>query len=151
MKELPRHKKAFELWYADPKRNLTAVGRQLNISKQSITKWAKLFKWEERAAKRDEAADRRTDEKVAESTAEMNARHVREYKMLQGKALERLTKARIEKDRDAITALDTGIKGERMAKGEPTEVINNQVTGALTIEDIKNAVQLRRKQVKPAE
>jgi hypothetical protein len=145
------HLDAFNYWYMLPKRSNGPVAKKFGVTETSVRKWRHKLNWDARALKRDKALKEKEDKQAVESIADMNARHVKEYKMLQGKALERLTRARIEKDRDAITALDTGIKGERMAKGEPTEVISNQVSGALTIEDIKNAVQLRRKQAKPAE
>ena len=143
------HLDAFEIWFTMPKRSYGKVSKKLSISETSIRKWSHAFKWEQRATKRTEASKNKADKQAIETITDMNARHLKEYKLLQGKGLEKLRAGRIEKDRDAITALDTGIKGERTIRGEPTEVISNQISGALTIEDIKNAVQFRRKQAKP--
>ncbi len=134
MKETPTHKKAFEAWYLNPKRNCSSIAKQLQISTTSVYKWCKHFKWKERALKRDEKEKAKTDEKVSESIADMNVRHLKLYRGLTAKGVEHLKKARIVKDRDAITALDSGIKGERVIRGEPTERVDARVEGGISFE-----------------
>jgi len=51
MKESEKHLHAFEEYYAS--RNLLKVGRELGISRQSLSKWKREFHWKERCEERD--------------------------------------------------------------------------------------------------
>ena len=52
MKELDKHKAAFEEYYAT--RNLLAMSRSLHVSRQSLGKWKAEFNWDARCKERDE-------------------------------------------------------------------------------------------------
>jgi len=51
MKQSEKHRKAFEAYYLS--RNVSAVARELNTSRQSVGKWKEKFKWDEECADRD--------------------------------------------------------------------------------------------------
>ena len=51
MKEQEKHIIAFEAYYAS--RNISKVSGELSISRQSLTKWKRVFHWSERCEERD--------------------------------------------------------------------------------------------------
>ena len=51
MKELEKHKAAFEEYYAT--RNMLAMSRTLQVSRQSLGKWKVEFNWDARCKERD--------------------------------------------------------------------------------------------------
>lgn len=52
MKELEKHKAAFEEYYAT--RNMLAMSKTLHVSRQSLGAWKANFKWDARVKERDE-------------------------------------------------------------------------------------------------
>ena len=52
----------------------------------------------------------------------MNARHLKEYQLLQSKGIQALKRLDPQKASEAQAMIDAGIKGERLVRGEPTEV-----------------------------
>lgn len=60
MKELEKHKIAFESYYMS--RNILAVSRELGTSRQSLGKWKVEFHWDERCADRDHEIGEKTKE-----------------------------------------------------------------------------------------
>lgn len=113
---------------------LRPLAKKWKISQTALSKRSHKEKWVEQRKQFKLKSWAKSDERAIETIADMNARHMREYKLLQGKGLERLRDTRIEKDRDAITALDVGIKGERTIRGEPTEVVDQRVQGGISFE-----------------
>ena len=51
MQETEKHIQAFEAYYAT--RNISKVSGELSISRQSLTKWKRVFHWSERCEERD--------------------------------------------------------------------------------------------------
>lgn len=60
MKESEKHKIAFESYYL--LRNVSAVARELNTSRQSVGKWKEKFNWDEKCADRDHEIGEKTKE-----------------------------------------------------------------------------------------
>ena len=60
MKQSEKHRIAFEAYYLS--RNVSAVARELNTSRQSVGKWKEKFKWDEECADRDHEIGERTKE-----------------------------------------------------------------------------------------
>jgi hypothetical protein len=64
MRESEKHDRAFEAYFAQgPKRSLSKVADELNVSESAVKKWSRTFSWTERIAERDKtiatvAADR---------------------------------------------------------------------------------------------
>jgi len=55
MIETLRHREAFEYYYKlGEKRSLAKVGREFNVSVQSLVKWSKAFGWQKRVIERDD-------------------------------------------------------------------------------------------------
>jgi hypothetical protein len=121
VKEQPHHRKAFELWYNMDKRNLTEVGRQVGKSANTLAAWAKNFKWEARAAVRDAKAAAKTEELVVDEIAEMNKRHLTYADAMQRLGMKSLARTNDFKPQDAVKAVETGVKIERLVRDQPTE------------------------------
>ena len=51
----------------------------------------------------------------------MNTRHLKAFKVIQGKALEALRSMSLDSAMDAVRALDLAVKGERLTRGEPSD------------------------------
>lgn len=60
MKETEQHKIAFESYYL--LRNVSAVARELDTSRNSVGKWKLRFNWDERCADRDHEIGEKTRE-----------------------------------------------------------------------------------------
>lgn len=104
-----------------PDRSYQSVADKYGVSKRTVTNTAVRERWKERAADIEAKARARTDEKILESREEMNMRHLKMWRFVQTKALETLKNASMETGPDAVRALESGIKGERLIRGEPTE------------------------------
>jgi hypothetical protein len=60
MKQSEKHRIAFEAYYLS--RNVSAVAREINTSRQSVGKWKEKFKWDEECADRDHEIGEKTRE-----------------------------------------------------------------------------------------
>jgi len=110
-------------------RSYQAVAEHFGASKGAVTSLAKKEDWQGRLARIEREARSKADEKAAETLEQVNERHLRIARALQGKALKALGALPLEKARDVIRALDLGVKQERLVLGEPSE------RAALSIED----------------
>ena len=135
LKETPRHKKAYEAWYASEGRRFAKVARQLQVSSTALRGWAKNFGWEERAAARDAKAAAKTEEKIVDKIVEMNARHLEYADAMQKLGMRSLAKENSFKPADAVKAVETGVKMERLVRDQPTESQSVQIK--IEIEEIK--------------
>ena len=104
-----------------PRRSYTAVAEKYGVSKRSVTSLAKREDWQRRVEEIDRKARESTDKRAVETIEEMNTRHLKSMKIVQGKALEALKARSIESAMDAVRALDLAVKQERLARGEPSE------------------------------
>jgi len=100
---------------------LPIVAKEYGISKSWINKRSTAENWVQQKKEYWDKTDAKTAEREIETIADMNIRHLREYRMIQGKGLKFIKDREFRQMRDAVSAVDTGIKGERTIKGEPTE------------------------------
>ena len=114
--------KAKALWIVG---NLTdaQIADRLGITRPgTIGDWRKDEGWE----REREIIQKATEEKVAaaisETISEMNARHLKEYQLLQTKGVAALKRMDPKTAAEAQAMIDTGVRGERLVRGEPTEV-----------------------------
>lgn len=99
------------------------IARELGISRpNTIAEWRKRDKWHLERAETVNQINRRVGSVIQETIAEMQRRHLREYQALQTKGVQALTKHDARSVSDALNLIDTGIKGERLVRGEPTEI-----------------------------
>ena len=115
-------KEAFSFYVAlGPGRSYAKVAEHFGTDKRTVTRRATKENWPERLQQAEEKARETTEEDAVEILREMNVRHLRIAKALQGKALEALRSLPIDRATDVIRALEIGVKQERLIHGEPSE------------------------------
>lgn len=95
-----------------------------------LKKWSSYYSWVARAQAHDDhlaAVGAEAQEKAVKDMAE---RQAREGMAMQSKGMTKLRrmKAKDMQPRDAIHAVDVGAKLERTARGEPTEIVKEEIT-----------------------
>ena len=99
------------------------IADQLGIQRaETIGEWRRNESWDKEREIIQQETDRRVSEAVAETISEMNSRHLKEYQLLQTKGVAALKRLDPKKASEALSMVDIGIKGERLVRGEPTEV-----------------------------
>ncbi len=122
---------AFDCYFAlGAGRSYQAVADKFGVTKRAITKCAAREGWQQRLGDLERKARERSDDKIVESLDAMNHRHLRMWQIVQGRALETLKSFPLKDAMSAVRALDTSVKGERIARGEPGE------RGEVSIESI---------------
>lgn len=114
--------KAKALWLAGDRTD-AQIASELGINRvDTIGQWRRNEQWErEKQIVRDET-DRRVQDAVAESIADMNSRHLKEYQLLQTKGIQALRRLDPQKAHEAQAMIDVGVRGERLVRGEPTAI-----------------------------
>lgn len=140
MKESTKHRKVFDQYVQlGSSRSLSKLCETLKVhpnviglskgpSLSSIETWSSAFHWPDRIADLERKARLQDEEDQLKALRDMNERHIKEGLALQQKGLERLTKMPPDElpPSDAIRALLTGINVERLARGEPTDFIQQR-------------------------
>ena len=99
------------------------ISDQLGITRsETVGEWRRSERWDLERDIIQKETDRRVSQAVAETISEMNARHLKEYQLLQTKGVQALKIIDPKNANEALSMVDTGIKGERLVRGEPTEV-----------------------------
>lgn len=99
------------------------IAQELGIQRvDTIGEWRRKENWRRDRALVHDEADRRVQDAVAETIAEMNSRHLKEYQLLQTKGIQALKRLDPQKAAEAQAMIDAGIRGERLVRGEPTEI-----------------------------
>lgn len=111
---------AFSVYVAmGMQRSYTRVADHFGVSKRSVVKRATAENWAGKLLEAERQAAARAEERAVETLDQMNERHLKIAKALQGKALEALRALPLSTARDIIKALDLGLKHERLARGNP--------------------------------
>lgn len=134
-RESQRHKDAFEFYYRMKKRSLSKVAKKFKVSTTTTCNWNKAFNWEQRINARDEKARIKTEEKVTDAIAEMNARHIKMWNLVQARALQTLQEKPFENAGSAAHGLKVSVDGERVARGAPTEHVEHSGGVKVVFED----------------
>jgi hypothetical protein len=99
------------------------IADQLGIARsKTIGGWRKDEGWDTEREIIQKETERRISEAVGDSTVLMNSRHLKEFQLMQSKGVKALQTLEPVKASDASAMIDAGIKGERLVRGEPTEV-----------------------------
>ena len=119
-----------------PRRSLRAAaekfyGRSAASLERQVDKWSSAFRWVERANAWDQHLDGHVRRAQEEARGEMAERHLREARLLQAKAVERLRSLRPEELEPAelLCYLIEAVKLERLTLGEPETVQRQELTG----------------------
>ena len=102
-------------------RSYEAVARHFGVSKRAITSLAARAEWPLRLEQIEREAREKSAKRLVETLDEMNERHLRIVKVVQGRALEALKAMPLDTAMDAVRAIDISIKQERLIRGEPTD------------------------------
>ena len=113
---------AFEFYFSlGPGRSYGAVARHYTVSKRAVVNLARREDWPAQLNEISLKARDRTAERLEDTLAEMNDRHLKILRVLQGKALETLRSVPLKTAMDAARAVDMTIRQERLIRGEPSE------------------------------
>ena len=110
-------------------RGYQAVASHYEVSKGTVSSLAKKDNWQERLTRIERDARSKADGKALETLEQVNERHIKAARVIQAKALEGLRNMSLETAKEAVRALDLGLKQERLVLGEPSE------RTAISIED----------------
>ncbi len=101
----------------------TEIAEELGISRPgTICDWRREENWEREREIIQKATEEKVTAAISETIAEMNARHLKEYQLLQTKGIQALRRLDPRTAAEAQVMVDTGVRGERLVRGEPTEI-----------------------------
>jgi hypothetical protein len=89
---------------------------------ETIAEWRRAERWDKEREIIQQETEKRVSQAVAETISEMNSRHLKEYQLLQSKGVRALQQLDPRTAAEALSMVDSGIRGERLVRGEPTEV-----------------------------
>ena len=102
-------------------RSYEAVGRHFGVSKRTVVSRAMRDGWQRKVAEIESKAKAAGEKRALETLEEMNDRHLKSLRVIQGRALEALRAMPLDSAMDAVRALDIGIRQERIVRGEPSD------------------------------
>ncbi len=102
-------------------RSYQKVAEKYGVTKRAVVNLGAREKWQAQVAELERKARERANDKTSESMDAMNERHLKSARIVQGKALEALRGTPLETAMAAVKALDTGIRQERLIRGEPSD------------------------------
>lgn len=123
--------RAFARYRDMERRSLRRLAEEMGVSLRLVSRWSRQHHWVERCAAWDAEVDRLAREEQVKAIAEMKRRHDEAGMAMIRAALERLaTMDREQIDASAVVRLlAEGVKIERLARGEPETVQQQQITG----------------------
>lgn len=89
---------------------------------ETIGEWRRAEQWDVEREIIQQETERRVSEAISETISQMNSRHLKEFQLMQTRAVQALRSLEPAKASEAAAMLDAGIRGERLVRGEPTEV-----------------------------
>ena len=114
--------KARALWVSSSMTD-QQIADQLGIKRVgTLADWRRAENWEAEREIIQRETDRRISEAVAETVSQMNSRHLKEFQLMQTKGVQALKILEPTKANEAAAMIDSGIKGERLVRGEPTAI-----------------------------
>lgn len=99
------------------------IAQRLGIQRpETVAEWRRAEGWDQERQYVQKVTEERITQAVAETLSEANLRHLREYQLLQTKGVQALKELSPRTAAEALSMVDVGIKGERLVRGEPTEI-----------------------------
>lgn len=99
-------------------RSYEAVATKYGVSKRAVTKRAVSEGWQVRLEAMERQARERAEKKVIETMDDMNERHLKTLRIVQGKALEALRSMSLKTAMEAVRALAISLEKERDIRGD---------------------------------
>src|SRR5688500_8657917 len=94
---------AFGFYFAlGAERTYEAVASKYGVSRQAVAKHAANEGWQKRIEEIERRSREGVDKKIAETVEDMNLRHLKLLKVIQGKALETLKESRLTTAMEAV-------------------------------------------------
>lgn len=119
---------AFSFYFSlGPVRSYEKVATRYGVTKRAVVMLAVRERWQEQALEIERKARERTNAKAGETTEEMNERHLKLMRVIQGKALEALKQFPLETALAAVRALEGSVSRERSIRGEPSSGASGSV------------------------
>ena len=116
--ETSQHREAYEFWYSN-RLDFRKTSESVGVNKKILYRWADVYKWYDRAAVRDQAAQRIADTAAAHETAKFLKAQQQAGLLMRLKGIKHLSEHDIDDGRTAIAAIKTGVELERQAMGLP--------------------------------
>ena len=110
MQQSEKHRIAFESYYL--LRNVSAVGRELGISRQSVGKWKVEFGWDEECADRDHEIGEKTKEVMLPKWVKVKAKLIEAFITQIETAMDQKISPENSRDMVAISKELRGLMGE---------------------------------------
>ena len=99
------------------------IAQRLGIQRpETIGEWRRSEGWDKERQYVQKVTEERVTQAVAETISEMNSRHLKEFQLLQSKGVQALKHLDPKKASEAAAMVDAGVRGERLVRGEPTEI-----------------------------
>ena len=102
-------------------RSYQALANKFSVSKQAITKLARKEDWQRKLEEVEDKVRSDSLDQAIDVLGEMNERHLKVVRVIQGKALRTLQDLPLRSGMDAVRALEIAIRQERLIRGEPSE------------------------------
>lgn len=104
---------AFEYYVSlGPKRSYQAVADRYGVQKKTVTTRAVRDRWQARLRDIQERAQQEVEDRMVDSLAEMNERHLRVLQAILARGLEALQSIPIASGWDAVKSLDLAMRRE---------------------------------------
>jgi hypothetical protein len=110
------------MWIAGNKSD-AQIAHDLGLPREdTIGQWRRTEHWDRDRQLVEKVTEQRVEVVLAETIAAMNARHLKEFQLLQTKGIQALRRLDPQKASEALSMVDVGVRGERLVRGEPSEI-----------------------------
>ena len=134
---------AFDFYFSlGPGRSYDAVAKKFGVSKRSVTTLATKADWQGRLASLHQRARERSDAKAIETLEQMSERHIKALQFVFAKGIETLRATPMESAADAVRAILSAIKHERLVRGEATERTEGNSLEEITKREIATLLEI---------
>ena len=134
---------AFDFYFSlGPGRSYDAVAKKFGVSKRSVTTLAAKEDWQGRLASLHQRARERSDAKAIETLEQMSERHIKALQFVFARGIETLRATAMESAADAVRAILSAIKHERLVRGEATERTEGNSLEEITKREIATLLEI---------
>ena len=113
---------AFTFYFSlGPGRSYQAVAEKFDVSKRAVSNLAERENWQAKIAELERKAREQAEAKALETLDDMNERHLKVLRFIQGRAIDALKTMPIESAMDAVRAYTMSVDKERTIRGEPSD------------------------------
>lgn len=130
--KLPSGNLPFEFYLSlGPERRFVDVAKRFNVHPSAVTRRAQRERWSDRVAQSEHGAATMAEARIVETLAQMRLRHAEVARGLVERGLKALQKFEILDLKDAIRAVEIGVKMEREARELPSKTVSVEVSHQL--------------------